>query len=206
LIQLAFAEDYAKVRDEAKSSVQYQTTLDAARVRIEKLPQDEQDKEYKRLKDKEKVEMAAAKKQWAVERKKAKEQAKAAANDGLDDASDAQADRVAQAGPDDADAADGDGIDGDGTAAAPANGAPAANVTAVANSAAPTANAPSASSSSGSASSSSSKHHDTSASSVAIGVGFILALIIFGFGIKPIFFLIGALLLAYRTAAGAAWG
>jgi hypothetical protein len=179
---------------------------DVAKRTLEKMSPEEKKAELARLKEWSKGQAAEMDKEWAAEAKKMKEErAKAAIDDGLGE--DAPPATNPTSAP---------------TAVAAANGAAR---TAAAPAAAPAANADpdadpdedgsgSASAASGTASASPSSSRSGSSSSSQSGgasaVGTILIttiifLVLVG-GIKPAIFLIGALLLAYRTAAGATWG
>jgi hypothetical protein len=185
------------------------SAADVAKRTLEKMSPEEKKAELARLKEWSKAQEQEMRKEWAAETKKMKEeQAKAAIDDGLgEDAPPATNPTSAPAAATAVAAANG----GAGTAAA-APAAPAA-------SADPDADpdedeSGSASASSGTASASPSRSGSTSSSSSSntgmstgakLLIGTIIFLVLVG-GIKPAIFLIMALLLAYRTAAGATWG
>jgi hypothetical protein len=183
---------------------------DVAKRTLEKMSPEEKKAELARLKEWGKARNEEMKKEWAAEAKKMKEeQAKAAIDDGLgEEAPPATNPTSAPSAVAAATGAATTGAAGNAAAAAPAAASadpdadPDEDGSGSASASSGTASAsPSNSSGSGSATS-----HSGAASTVGtILIGTIIFLVLVG-GIKPAIFLIGALFLAYRTAAGATWG
>jgi hypothetical protein len=210
-------EEAAKKNPALRGPVAWTSAGDVAKQKLEQMSPEEKKAELARLKEWGKARAAEAKKEWAAEEKKMKEEeAKAAVDDGLGE----EAPAAPAANPASAPAAvaagggDADGLGGDGDAVAAAPAAPADNADPDADPdedggdevAASGGSAASATASKGTGGDSSSSDSDSGmGAGGSILFGTILFLILIG-GIKPAIFLIGALLLAYRTAAGATWG